>query len=255
MQTPENTNPRELLQQATLVQRATSIGNADVYRARVQNQTALVKTYIDRPAFIRALFGRRALANEFTILGKLDGVPGIPKPLARIGKDTIVVEFIHDSVPLVASRALKPDQYPPPAFFTQLRALVQTLHKTGISHGDIRRMNVLRTPENRPVLIDFATAVSLQGRLKWLRKILFRMFRKADDFAVAKILYTYYPDLLSPRERNRLENPPWYLRIGRFMRKRVYRKLIKQRRWKKRLSKAKTAINSIGKNHSEEVSP
>jgi tRNA A-37 threonylcarbamoyl transferase component Bud32 len=254
MQISPDTDPAELLETATLIQEATSIGNADVYTVDIGGRKVLLKTYRDRPRFIRLLFGRRALKNEFNILRRLDAVDGVPKAIAILRKDTMLSEFVNNAQPMVASRALEPHEYPPESFFTKLKKMVEALHEQGISHGDIRRMNVLRGDDDQPYLIDFATAVSTQGRAPWLRQALFRMFRKADDFATAKLTYTYYPNLLSQRERKRLEHPPWYLRVGRFLRKRVYRKLIKQRRWEKRLSKAKAAIRSLGNDHSEEIS-
>ena len=70
-----------------------------------------------------------------------------------------------------------------------------------------------------------------------MRRRLFTIYRESDLFALAKLIRSYYPDLLSEEEEQRLRNVPWYLQAGRFLRKRVYRRFIKQKRWRERWGK------------------
>jgi hypothetical protein len=144
------------------------------------------------------------------------------------------MEYIDGYGPLVDHRELDVADYPPPAFFTQLKALVQRMHNCGIAHGDLRRKNVLRTKDNEPYLVDFATAICCRGPFRALLKPLFRMLCRADRFAVLKLQRSYHPSSLGDDEIRLLSHVPWYLAAGRFLRKRLYRRLIKQRTWQQR---------------------
>ncbi len=218
-----------LLANAVIIKAARSIGDADVYRAeRPGSAPLLAKSYHQRPLLIRWLFARRCLRNEYhklTFLREL-GIVRVPQPVALLDKDTLVIEFLGDAVPL--NTTWRTDRQPPKDFFVRLNSIITELHRRGFAHGDFRSTNVMVTHDGEPCLIDFATAVCCNQGCSCIEKALFPFFRRTDLFAMAKIIAKFYPDMLSTRQTERLDSPPWYLRLGRFLRKNVYRRYIKQ---------------------------
>jgi predicted Ser/Thr protein kinase len=224
----------ELLQRGRLLHAAGSVANADVYLLAEGSSPVVLKTFRRRPWLVRVCFSRWTLAHEVAVLRCLDGVPGVPLVWGRAGRDSFLMEYIAGAGPLRNSREIAAAEFPGRPFFTRLRDLVDAMHARGVSHGDLRRLNVMRGPGDVPYLIDFATALSAQGFLAALRRRVVALVARADLFAVAKLIASYYPDLLTDAERDRLANLPWYLRAGRFIRKRVYGRFIKQKHWRQR---------------------
>jgi serine/threonine protein kinase len=219
---------------ASLLHKRNSVANADVYVLESDGKSYLAKTYKDNPFWVRYPFGYWGLCRECRAMEQLGNLPGVPRAYGVFAGPTLVMDFVPDASPLVAKRELSPEQYPPLVFFERLRALVDSIHGSGIVHGDMRRMNILRNQEEQPHLIDFTTAVRWQ-RYNPLARILFRALTKADNFAVGKLQLSFYPDSMPEEEKRRILHKPWYLALGRFLRKRVYRKWIKQRRWQQRI--------------------
>jgi len=194
------------------------------------------KDFSKRSLLVRLAFGRRVLRHEFDMLRELEDVDGAPRALCLASKDVLLMEHVEGPGPLPDNRETPADEFPALEFFTEFKSVLTAMHCRGIAHGDVRRRNVLRTTDGRPCLVDFATAVLWRGGGNPLRRALFTMFRTADDAAVLKLQRSYYPDSLSAEELRRLDRPPWYLAAGRFLRKRVYRSVIKQRTWQRRLA-------------------
>ena len=194
----------------------------------------VLKTFRLRPWLVRVLFSRWTLAHECTILRLLQGLEGIPRFYGRVGRDAFLLEYVAGAGPVLSSRELPPAQYPSRQFFVRLRTLIQAMHARGVSHGDMRRRNVIQGPDETPFLIDFATAIAAHGAFSGLRRCLVAPFARADLFALAKLIDSYYPDLLTDAERQALCHIPWYLRAGRAFRRHVYRPFIKQKHWQER---------------------
>jgi serine/threonine protein kinase len=218
-----------LLAQAVLIKAARSIGDADVYRADPPGSPPLlIKSYHQRPLMIRWLFARRCLRNEYrklTLLHELN-IVRVPRPIALLAKDSLLMEFLEDASALNDNE--QTDKEPTREFIARLGDALQELHRRGIAHGDFRSTNVLILPNEQPCLIDFATAVTTLPGGSRLERLLFPFFMRIDHIAMAKIIAKFYPDMLSVEQSQSLRQPPWYLRIGRFLRANVYRRYIKQ---------------------------
>jgi serine/threonine protein kinase len=219
---------------ARLLHERNSVANANVYVLESGGRQLLAKTYVDNPLWSRCLLGYWGLKRECCAMRQLAGIAGVPRVYGVIGGHTLLMDFVDNASPLVDRSELTPEEYPPLVFFERLRRLVDEVHRRGIAHGDMRRMNILRDHGDYPHLIDFTTAIRWQ-RFNPLARILFRALRRADDFGVAKLQLSFHPDSLPEDEKRRILHKPWYLAIGRFLRKRVYRKWIKQRRWRERV--------------------
>jgi hypothetical protein len=86
-------------------------------------------------------------------------------------------------------------------------------------------------PAGEAYLVDFATAVRLREGDRPLRRFLFERCRRIDRITFARIKASYDSASLDPDERAWLEAEPWYLKLGRLLKRRVYR-LRKRRFWR-----------------------
>ncbi len=209
---------------------------ADVYALPWQRRPALLKDFSRRPWWVRWTVGRFVLGREFRALRRLDGQIGVPRLLGTAGPHAMLMER------LAARRMPRNRERPPSAeFFDRLRRLIDALHARGIGHGDLRRMNILMDEAEQPYLIDFATSVTAKPGLSgWLTRWVFRRFAAVDRVTFARIKSEFYPDRLSPEERRWLTHPPLDLRLGRFLKKKVYnlRKARRRRKLMKRLRRS-----------------
>ncbi len=220
-----------LIEQSEVLRRATSQGNADTYRWRdAQGRNFFIKTFSGHPAWARLLIGRRALRHEFKILRQLraGGFLAAPEAVALLEKDTLLLEFLPGQR-LESRRHYQADNLPSQEFFQQLQDLLLQLHNLGFCHGDFRRANIIISTDGRPLLVDWSTAVPNRagcpccGWQKWV----FRVLKNSDLWSLASIIESFYPESLSPEMRFRLGKQPWYLRLGRFVRQKIYRKIVK----------------------------
>lgn len=215
------------------------MAQADLFELEWEGAPAILKDYHGRPALIRATLGRVVLGREFRALRRLDGVAGVPRLLGDLGPHAMLMERLD------AERLPRDEVNPPPIeFFDRLDALVATLHKRGIGHGDLRRTNIMIDAEHRPYLIDFATAVTAKSGDSGMDRIqaavtgfLFRRMARVDRAKLARIKAEFHPEALSDAEKRHAERNPWYMRLGRGFKKYVlrYRKPHHRRRLAKRV--------------------
>lgn len=211
---------------------ARSIAQADIYALTWEGAEVLLKDFSGRPWWIRKLWAPLVLGREFRALRRLRGVNGIPELLGRAGPCAILIERLQ-------ARRLprnKDEDKSPPEFFDRAADLLRELHERGIAHGDLRRLNILTDDRHRPYLIDFATSVTAKpGFGGSISRFFFRRIALIDRITLARIKSEFYPDRLTEQERQILEHPPWYLRLGRLLKKRVYR--LRKARHRRRLVK------------------
>ncbi|NOY82584.1 MAG: phosphotransferase [Kiritimatiellaeota bacterium] len=223
----------------TLIRRGHSVIHPDVYVFETANGTRfLVKDMHSRPLMMRWLVGRRCLRHEYRILKGLRNGKNIPQVYGMPDRDALILDFI-EAAPLPPEDEPGERGLPGPEFFTRLKDVLTKLHERGVAHGDIRRKNVLWDADDQPYLIDFGTAVCRDGAFGWFRRQLFRAVRRVDDVTLLKLQHSYHPESLTEAESIRLKAVPWYLQVGRFLRKHVYRPFIKQKRWHERLERFK----------------
>lgn len=182
-----------------------------------QNGVKLVlKDVRRRPWLFRLLWCRKAIAREVTAMRRLQGLTIAPRLVAHLDADGFVMEWL-DAKPLPARRLAEELGT---GFFRELELALREMHARGVAHGDVRRRNILVTPDRHPRIIDFETAI-LDGPSP-LRRRFFRFTSNVDDLTVLKIFGSYFPHALDESARTRLAQAPLGLRIGRFLRKRVY---------------------------------
>lgn len=227
-----NPPPKFSLQDAELLHSSRSIGNADVYRISLDGKDLLVKSYGNRPWFIRFFVGRRCLRNEWEIQSTIcakGGLANVPEPLAMPDANTLLVQFIPNEGSLVNPQKHPEIPQPPPEFFRELQETILRLHQAGIAHGDVRRANVLIGKDGHPWLIDWATAVNRRKPYAFLSRILFPIIRKSDLYALGKIISSVDEGLLLPEVQEAYRKQPFFLRLGHWYRRTIYKRFFRKR--------------------------
>jgi serine/threonine protein kinase len=108
-------------------------------------------------------------------------------------------------------------------YFDRLAVLVTALHQRGVAHGDLRRTNLMMDEQARPYLLDFASAiVTRPGGWGFPWRWAYRCCVRVDQSKLARLKAAYYPDRLTPAEVEAIENPPWFLQLGRFLKRHIF---------------------------------
>jgi predicted Ser/Thr protein kinase len=190
----------------------------DVCGYEVEGRRVVVKDFRSRPWPVRRFWGRWVLRREWRPLERLDGIAGIPRLLGWLDDEAFVMEWLDaERLPSEKVEALTP------LFFERLERLVAAMHERGVTHGDLRRKNILVDRDQTPYLIDFATAYCVRPTRRSRRW--FERLCEVDRLTVLKLKGYYCPDAMTDEEREHLAHQPWGLRAGRFVRKKVYRPL------------------------------
>ncbi len=219
----------------TMIRAGTSAVSADVYvYTSPEGRRMLVKDIRRRPALLRWTVGRYHLRNEYRTLRRLESTGGVPKVFGMIDADALAIEYFPGAPlpPPGSGEASGP--LPHLELFQELQRLIGEFHRRGIGHGDLRRKNILWNEDGKVLVIDFGTAVHRDGPFGPFQRWVYRLLCVADEHALLKMFHSYHPQALSPEEQARLEHPPWFLRVGRFLRHDVYRPVLKQKRWRQR---------------------
>jgi len=221
-----------ILSESELIQRSRSWGGCDVYRWRLPSgHECLVKSLRNRPFWVRLLYGSRTLKAEDANLRMLrDHGVRVPQPYGMADKNNLLEEYLGDGKVLLSLRHYTEKTKPPREFFQRLSDMIMSMHDNGICHGDFHRANVMILGDGEPCLLDVATAMHVTETSSWLDKLLFGMFRRADVFSLARIMESFYPEMIDVRLAEALKKAPWYLRIGRFLRHRIYRRIRGKRK-------------------------
>jgi len=215
------------------LKQARSWASPDVVELRAADGARFVmKDWSRRPLIFRLTWCRIAAGREIGVYEKLRGMQGVPQLISRLGKLGFVMEWL-DARPL-PSRKMK--DLLSPEFFDHLDEVVDEMHNRGVAHGDLRRRNILRGLDGQPKLIDFETAVST-AHIHQPGKI-FREACKIDKITVTKIRARYFPESLSEAKQALLDDVPWHLSWGRFMRRELYAPLTRKGRRRRMKSKS-----------------
>ena len=138
---------------------------------------------------------RSLLRREAQALAALTDIDGIPQLISH-DQHTLLRTFMSGS-PLFESR---PDKA---TYFSDAAKLLRRIHRAGVAHNDLaKEPNILVRDDASPAFIDFQLAwfTSKRGRL-------FRAAAREDIRHLLKHKRTYYPDLLTARERTILNSP------------------------------------------------
>lgn len=174
------------------------------YRANLKILNAggekfVLKDFSGKGFFARAGLAEILIGHEWRIYRKLRGIPGIPRVLRRMDGESFIMEYIE-------ARPLKDFKYErvSPLFIRRLEELVAAMHSRGVLHMDLKqRRNILVAPDDRPYLIDFATAVYL-GASAFSKEVLIPFFGRFDWSGVYKVKKWHAPETLTDAEAKTL---------------------------------------------------
>lgn len=170
------------------------------------------------PVLVRS-FRRWMIRRESVVYQRLEGIAGVPRCFG-LHEGRLLLEFIEGR-PLSLSAGELPDRE---QFFAALLDILRAAHAAGVAHADMKRKdNILVTPDGRPFLIDFGSAIQRpEGRRVWQRW-LFGQACQIDLNAWVKHKYLGRYTALNEADAL-LFNPTFIERLARPVR-RTWRKL------------------------------
>jgi len=140
----------------------------------------VVKDFSARAVGVRRLLGPWLLSREERAYRQLADVPGVPRLIGRLDAAALVLEYRPG---VLVSRSLRGRL--PVVFLAELERCVEEMHRRGVVHLDLRhRSNVLAGEDGHPVLIDFASALRFDPRLRisrWMLRALAWIDRRAVE--------------------------------------------------------------------------
>lgn len=204
----------------TLLKSATSVFAADLLALGEGDGRLVLRDYAARPWLVRSTWGRVSIAREAAAYRRLQGVEGVPRFVGTPDACSLLISFVVGET-LVRRNCRRDVGY---ELFLHLESLLAEIHARGVAHGDVRRKNIIVTPDRKPCLIDFETAVIRGPLTGWL----FRTVAGIDMARALKIRGEAFARRLTDEERARLRSPGLLLRGGRFLRRTFLR------RWSKR---------------------
>ncbi len=194
----------------------------DIWLVRGPDGDEIWKTWGRRPWIERIIIGRWLARREGRIIRTLQDLPGFPRFLYHPDPVTIAMTRLEaEPVPEVKQAGAVDVRY-----FDRLAVLLREMHRRGVNHGDLRRKNLLRAPgdPSRPCVVDFTQSLNLGRRRRGLRAWVFREAQRIDWTTFAKLKRWFLGEAaLNDDDRRALEDVPWHLSAGRFLRKSVYR--------------------------------
>lgn len=174
--------------------RAGGTASAFVRVVETPDGPAVRKDFSQSGALVRLTVGVLMARREARAYGRLDGVAGVPRLIARPAADALLLERV-DGVPCGASVSSMVTQ----AFFDDLDALLARLRSRGVLHGDVKR-NVLVTSSGGAALVDFGASFVVPRWSGALGRRLVALAARYDERSIARLKARVVPDLLSPRE-------------------------------------------------------
>ena len=181
---------------------ARNLSKADVWLAQWPEGSArrvVIKDFRRRPLWVRVFGGRYALLREWRAMVALDDLPEVPGAIARPDSDAIVIEH-RAGTPI---KELARGEVSP-AVLDKIETLMQTMHRRGVTHGDLHGANILVDEQGSIALIDWATAGFFGENPRGAKSASFAQWRALDERALAKLKLLHEPQRLTAREREML---------------------------------------------------
>ena len=190
----ENINQRLRSDEDIDLVRLTNQGHQGIaFKVLVDGQSFLIKRTNKIGVFTRRV-SEHFIQHEYKIYQRLEDIAGIPKCYGLSDDGSLILEYIDGSSYREKEYILENrDQ-----FFIDLLALILSIHKAGVSHGDLKRKdNILIGENDQPYLIDFGTAMSLNSKNKFIKRWLYNFSKQTDLNAWIKHKYSRQYDQIT----------------------------------------------------------
>jgi RIO-like serine/threonine protein kinase len=179
---------------------------------------AVVKDFSTNGFLFRNIVGRFLIWREKKAYRRLKGVKGIPGYYHVIGGLAIVLEEISGRTieGLESEKPLEED------YFKGLQGLVESFHKRGLAHCDLKRApNILIGDNNEPYIVDWSSSVSEREFKFFPLNIIYGRFLEDDFNAITKIKFRHIPEKVGPEEKRRYYHRSKGEKLVRAMRDRL----------------------------------
>jgi hypothetical protein len=157
--------------------------------------------------------GQAIARHEWSILTRLQDLPGLPRLIARYGNDGVIYRYIE-------GRSL--DENPgglPDDFFDRLLDLLSKIHQRRIAYVDMnKRGNILIAADQSPCLIDFQIACFIPPMIFGLHAVarsILDILQKEDCYHLYKHKRRLRPDLMNDRELEQSRRVSFWILIHR----------------------------------------
>jgi len=158
------------------------------------------------------LFGRLLTHSEVCNLRRCEGIPEVPRVLARLDSHTYVYEYIE-------GRSLSEEPPLPADFFDRLVMAIEKVHARRLVHFDLHKAgNILVDTEGRPHIIDFQISQYIADRCLVSRRLSGRFrhwLQSYDLYHIYKHKRRLQPQLLTEAEAKLSYNHSLGLEIQR----------------------------------------
>ena len=201
-----------------VLQKAHSVLKSNVYLAEIDGTQVVVKDYSQSPALIRETLCLFLRNREIRTLQKLDGIKGIPTYLGDIGPYAYKMQYVDGTTPTPETLATTD------GLLSQLQAIIESIHKAGVTHNDTRPDNLIHSREGQLYLIDFGAVMHRPSRNNIVNKPahwLFDYLTKTDSSKVARLKQRYRPDELNEADKYLMEKTQFARRLTRRWKKYV----------------------------------
>lgn len=180
--------------------RAPSSTRPAVYVIGAEGAKAVVKDFTGNGFFYRNVIGRFLLWREKRAYQNLKGLNGTPALYRTVAGSAIILEHIP-------GRNLETSRIPgslKPAFFEDLKKLVEAFHKRGVCHCDLKRAaNILIGADGKPYVVDWSAAILRTEFRFYPLSLIYRRFVVDDLNAVTKYQLRHCPETVTPEALHR----------------------------------------------------
>lgn len=194
---------RDLRDKKTATLRKASSTRPALYRIEDGDAQAVVKDYSVNRWVFRNLVGRFLVWREKKAYRALKGMQGAPALYGVVEGLALVLEEIRGK----SIEGLEKQERLPASFFEALRNLVETFHRRGLCHCDLKRAaNVLIGKDGNPYLIDWSAAILEREFRFFPASMIYERFLLDDRHAVIKFQLRHCPEAVSDKDLARYQH-------------------------------------------------
>jgi len=206
---------------AVLLKAGYTFTQPDVWIVGEEPDRRVWKTFRATPPWARRSVGAWLARREARNIRQLDGMANVPRLIGMPEPWTVEMSYL----PSEPVREDKRESGIGPEYFIRLEAMIAEMHRRGMNHGDLRRKNLLRDPvTGEPCLVDFAQSLIARNPDSLFGRIVLRRAFHVDRIKLLKLKRWYLgKQALAPGEQQEIDQVPFHLRFGRFLRREVYR--------------------------------
>src|SRR5581483_1974054 len=152
------------------------------YLCEAGGRRFIVKVSLGRG--VRGWIRRWMLRREYEAYGRLDGFAGSPQCHGLLRARYLVLDYVEGAP--FHHRDIDDRE----TFFGTLLGYIKDMHRRGVAHADLKRNdNLLVVGRRAPCLIDFGAAVVRKSGFAPINHYLYRLARRLDVNAWAKLKY------------------------------------------------------------------